>query len=129
MTSQTGSELNSASEGETLLEETLLKLRREIIASETEAREFGLGIPKDEHDDPPLLHALRGSSKDDTRDDQRKWISFKNRFLQEMSSARNAKEKPWRSTVANFVIEETKGMSGTNGKFIRALAEELVHLE
>ena len=62
--------------------ELLTKLQKEIIAIENESVEFGMSMPKDEHDDHPVLNSFRdGPQKDKLRDEISWWVMAKKSYF------------------------------------------------
>jgi TIR domain len=110
--------------------ELLSKLQKEVIGIETEAAEFGLPMPKDEHDDPPLFNGFRdGKTKDALRVEILKWITARNLIFEKISAARSPAKEISASDAASFVIDAFSEMRKINATFINALCEELLYVE
>lgn len=110
--------------------ELLLKFQKELTGIETEAVEFGLPMPKDEHDDPPLLNGFRdGPLKDGLRSDIHSWINTRMSIFEKIAAARSPTKDVTPVDAANLIIESFNGMSAINGRFINAISEELLYVE
>jgi hypothetical protein len=72
-----------------LSRETLAKLERSICAIETEVKEFGLEVPKDNKDEAPLLIAFcDGQVEEKMRNEFIEWTKDRNQLFKEMREAR-----------------------------------------
>jgi hypothetical protein len=110
--------------------ELLTKLQKEIIANENESVEFGMSIPKDEHDDHPLLNSFRdGPQKDKLRDEVSWWIMTKSLIFEKISAAKSASKETSPSDATSFVVEKLSKLNEINSTFIMALCEELLYAE
>ena len=110
--------------------ELLTKLQKEIIAIENESIEFGMSIPKDEHDDHPLLNSFRdGPQKDMLRDEVSWWIMTRSLIFEKISAAKSASTETSPSEAASFVVEKLNKLNEINSTFIMALCEELLYAE
>ena len=110
--------------------ELLTKLQKEIIANENESVEFGMSIPKDEHDDHPLLNSFRdGPQKDKLRDEVSWWMVTKSLIFEKISAAKSASKETSSSDATSFVVEKLSKLNEINSTFIMALCEELLYAE
>jgi hypothetical protein len=110
--------------------DSLNKLQKEIIAIETEAVEFGLPLPKDEHDDPPLLNGFRdGPTKDWLRTSIQDWTATRTQIFDRISDARSPTKELSASDAAGLVVDAFGDMRKLNSEFITALCEELLYAE
>jgi len=107
--------------------ELLAKIQKEIVAIETEAVEFGMPTPKDEHDEPVLLNAFRdGEVKDSLRMEIGKWTTTRNLVFDKIVAAKDSGST---EEAANFLLQEFSNMREINSKFINALCDELLYAE
>jgi hypothetical protein len=89
-----------------------------------------MSIPKDEHDDHPLLNSFRdGPQKDKLRDEVSWWIMTKSLIFAKISAARSASKETSSSDATSFVVEKLEKLSEINSTFIMALCEELLYAE
>jgi TIR domain len=108
----------------------LTRFQKEVISIETEAVEFGLPVPNDEHDEPPLLNAFRdGRMKDQLRAAIADWTRVKQVIFEKISAARSPNKDVSASEVSSFVIDALSEMRAINGTFVNALSEELLYAE
>ena len=110
--------------------ELLTKLQKEIIAIENESVEFGMSMPKDEHDDHPVLNSFRdGPQKDKLRDEISWWVMARNLIFEKISAAKSQSKETSPSDATSFVVEKLEKLSEINSRFITALCEELLYAE
>ena len=110
--------------------ELLTKLQKEIIANENESVEFGMSMPKDEHDDHPVLNSFRdGPQKDKLRDEISWWVMARNLIFEKISAAKSQSKETSPSDATSFVVEKLEKLSEINSRFITALCEELLYAE
>jgi hypothetical protein len=108
----------------------LIRFQKEVTSVETEAVEFGLPIPDDEHDEPPLLNAFRdGRTKDQLRGAIASWTRVKKQIFEKIAAARSPNRDLSVSEVSSFVVDALSEMRGINGTFVNALSEELLYAE
>jgi len=107
--------------------ELLTKIQKEIVAIETEAVEFGMPTPKDEHDEPVLLNAFRdGEVKDSLRTEIGKWTATRNLMFDKIVAAKDSAST---EEATSFLLQEFSDMREMNAKFINVLCEELLYAE
>jgi hypothetical protein len=110
--------------------DVLLKFQKEVTSIETEAIEFGLPVPKNEFDDPPLLNAFRdGNTKDQLRTEILDWTKTRNLIFEKIAEARSPTKQTSPADAAKLIVDGLVGLRKTNGLFITALTQELVYLE
>jgi TIR domain len=108
----------------------LIKFQKEVTAIEMEAVEFGLSVPKDEHDEPALLDGFRdGDLKERLRADIREWSRLRGLIFDKIAAARSPDKELSPSDAARFLVEELGDLRDINGRFINAICTELLYLE
>jgi hypothetical protein len=112
----------------------LLRLERELHEIETESQEFGLHLPEDEEDDPPLVREFReGENKLFVQKSIQSW-SISRRVLTEVfTRVREPDPNVGRIDAAiegsDVVVNELQKFQEVNGRFIQVLTEELLFTE
>ncbi len=110
--------------------DVLSKLLRELVAIENEALEFGLGVVRDEHDDPPLVNAFRdGPKKEELRAEISKWATIRNTLFQKVVEARPPEKSTSPADAANYVLDSFADMKSMNSRFLIDACEELLYNE
>ena len=108
----------------------LLKFLSELAAIETEAMEFGLAAPKDDHDEPALLNAFRdGPVKDDLLVRIRNWKRVRSLICDKITAARSPTKDTSPAEAASFLIKSLADLRATNSLFIQRISEELLYVE
>jgi hypothetical protein len=106
----------------------------ELNIVETEAQEFGISILDEEHDEAPLLLAMReGEAKAFVDFRIKEWSVSRNSILSAVrrvrspESTNNQQEAIAEAEV--IIAEELSKVSAVNGKFIEIITEELLYVE
>lgn len=112
----------------------VLEIEKKLLEIETEALEFGLQMPDDDHDDPPLVRVFRdGENKLFVEQSIVSWQPSRRALAGVFKSVKIADPNVDRIQVgvdgADVVVNELKKYQQVNGKFIRVLTEELLFVE
>jgi hypothetical protein len=103
----------------------LLKFLKELTTIETEALEYGISAPADDHDEPPLLNAFReGLVKESLRAKIIAWTNVRKLFFEKILAAHKKNVSP--SDAASFLLECLADIHETNSMFIQRITEELL---
>ena len=87
-------------------------------------------MPKDEHDDHPVLNSFRdGPQKDKLRDEISWWVMARNLIFEKIFAAKSQSKETSPSDATSFVVEKLEKLSEINSRFITALCEELLYAE
>jgi TIR domain len=112
----------------------LLQLETELHEIETEAKEFGLAMPKHEDDDPPLVRQFRdGDNKLFVEQSIRSWQTSRSALTAAFTSARvpdpNVGRLEAGAQGADVAVNELQKFQDVNERFIQVLIEELLFVE
>jgi len=110
--------------------ELLQKMTSDIVLVESEAVEFGLEPPKDEHEDPPLLNSFReGPNMEFMRVEIEEWSKARQAIFECIMEAQNPKKETSWTEAADLVLEKLGNLRTVNGMFINKLGEEILYSE
>jgi hypothetical protein len=112
----------------------VLEIEKKLLEIENEALEFGLQMPDDDRDEPPLLRVFReGENKLFVEQSIVSWQPSRRALAGVFKSVKITDPNVDRIQVgvdgADVVVNELKNYQQVNGKFIRVLTEELLFLE
>jgi hypothetical protein len=111
----------------------VLEIEKKLLEIETEALEFGLQMPDDDPKEAPILEVFReGKSKLFVEQSIVSWQTRRKALadvFKRVKSAAPVDRAQFAVEGAEIVVNELKNYQEVNGKFIRALTEELLFLE
>jgi hypothetical protein len=106
----------------------LEKFIKELTTIETEALEFGISAPEDDHDEPPLLNAFReGIVKESLRAKIIAWTDARKLLFEKIVGAQKRDVTP--AEAAKFLLDCLADIHETNKLFVQKISEELLYVE
>ena len=112
----------------------VLEIEKRLLEIETEALEFGLKMPDNDHDEPPLTMVFReGEHKLFVEKSIVSWLASRRVLADVFKSAKipdpNVDRIQGGVEGTDVIVKELEKYHQENGKLIRVLTEELLFLE
>ena len=106
----------------------LLKFLKELTTIETEALEFGISAPENDHDEPPLLNAFRdGLVKTALRAKIIAWTNARKLIFDKIAAVQRMESSA--SEAKAVLLDCLADIGETNSMFIRTISEELLYVQ